>query len=171
MNRKSVWSLAVATALVFVSGSAARADETEFLRDMSGNWSGKGTVKVRTNSPTINVTCRFVSDTTSRSLALDGKCTSLAVFSRNISADLKASGNKYTGSYVGAGTGTAGLGGQRAGDTINLGITWAKEVNGDRRAQMKIEKVGDSGMRLTTLDKDPKTGESVVTSRIDLRRS
>jgi hypothetical protein len=35
---------------------------------------------------------------------------------------------------------------------------------------MTIEKVGDSGMRLTTVDTDPKTGESIVTSRIDLRR-
>ncbi|PDT26363.1 hypothetical protein CO660_28485 [Rhizobium sp. L9] len=84
---------------------------------------------------------------------------------------VRATGNRYSGSYVGAGTGTAGLGGQRAGDTINLGITSAKEVSGDRRAQMTIEKVGASGMRLTTVDTDPKTGKSVVTSRIDLRRS
>ncbi len=163
--------MAAAAALVFASGSFAHADETAFLQSMAGSWSGKGTVKVRTNSPTINVTCQFTSDTTPQSLSLDGKCTSLAIFSRAISADLKATGSQYAGSYVGAGTGTAGLGGKRAGDTINLGITWAKEVNGDRRAQMTIEKVGETGMRLTTVDTDPKTGKSIVTSRIDLRRS
>ncbi|WP_027687050.1 hypothetical protein [Rhizobium leguminosarum] len=159
------------TSLLFLSGSIAHADEAPFLKSLAGSWSGKGTVKVRVNAPTINVTCRFTSDTTAASLSLDGKCTSLAIFSRKISADLKATGNRYSGSYVGAGTGTAGLGGQRDGDTINLGITWAKEVNGDRRAQMTIEKVGASGMRLTTVGTDPKTGKSVVTSRIDLRRS
>ncbi len=162
--------MAAASALVFASGSFAHADETAFLKSIAGSWNGEGTVKVRANSPTINVTCQFTSDTTSQSLSLGGKCTSLAIFSRNISADLKATGSQYAGSYVGAGTGTAGLDGQRDGDTINLGITWAKEVNGDRRAQMTIEKVGDSGMRLTTVDTDPKTGESIVTSRIDLRR-
>lgn len=171
MMKSSVWSLAAAAALVFASGSAVHADESAFLKSMAGSWNGKGTVKVRANSPTLNVTCQFTSDTTPQSLSLDGKCTSLAIFSRVISADLKATGSQYAGSYVGAGTGTAGLGGQRAGDTINLGITWAKEVNGDRRAQMTIEKVGDTGMRLTTVDTDPKTGKSVVTSRIDLRRS
>lgn len=162
--------MAAASALVFASGSFAHADETAFLKSIAGSWNGEGTVKVRANSPTINVTCQFTSDTTPQSLSLGGKCTSLAIFSRNISADLKATGSQYAGSYVGAGTGTAGLDGQRDGDTINFGITWAKEVNGDRRAQMTIEKVGDSGMRLTTVDTDPKTGESIVTSRIDLRR-
>ncbi|TPP12019.1 hypothetical protein FJQ55_03485 [Rhizobium glycinendophyticum] len=156
-------------ALLVVTPAAA--DETAFLKSMEGSWGGRGTVKVRANSPTINVTCRFQTDTTAQSLSLDGKCTSLAVFSRNISADLKVKGSKYTGRYVGAGTGVAGLGGQRVNDTINLGITWAKAVNGDRRAQMTIEKVGASGMRLTTVDTDPRTGKSIVTSRIDLRRS
>lgn len=164
------WSMAAAAALVFASGSIARADDPAFLKSIAGSWSGKGTVKVRANSPSMNVTCSFTSATTPQSLLLDGKCTSLAIFSRAISANLKARGTQYAGSYVGAGTGTAGLGGQRAGDKINLGITWAKEVNGDRRAQMTIEKVGDTGMRLTTVDTDPKTGKSIVTSCIDLRR-
>ncbi|MFF0924418.1 hypothetical protein ACFYE8_32985 [Rhizobium leguminosarum] len=172
MNPYIAQSLSIAiSSLALFSGSIAHADEAPFLKSLAGSWNGKGTVKVRVNAPTINVTCRFKSDTTAASLSLDGKCTSLAIFSRVITADLKATGNRYSGSYVGAGTGTAGLGGQRAGDTINLGITWAKEVNGDRKAQMTIEKVGASGMRLTTVDTDPKTGKAVVTSRIDLRRS
>ncbi|MGO7815340.1 hypothetical protein ACC674_37710, partial [Rhizobium ruizarguesonis] len=80
-------------------------------------------------------------------------------------------GDTYTCSYVGAGTGTAGLGGRLEGNAISLSIRWAKEVNGDRRAQMTIEKTGASGMRLTTFDTDPATGRSVVTSRIELHRS
>jgi hypothetical protein len=167
MNR--CFSRAAVIAIATASAGGAFADETAFLKSMSGSWSGAGTVKVRVNSP-LHIKCRFTSATTPLSLSLDGKCTSLAVFSRAISADLKATGNNYSGSYIGAGTGPAGLGGHRSGDVINLGITWAKEVNGDRRAQMKIEKVGAQGMRLTTIDTDPKTGKPVVTSRIDLRR-
>jgi len=53
---------------------------------------------------------------------------------------------------------------------INLGITWAKPVNGDRKAIMTVQKNGADGMTLTTTDIDPRTGKSVVTSRIDLKR-
>ncbi|ARM92341.1 hypothetical protein RHEC894_PE00318 (plasmid) [Rhizobium sp. CIAT894] len=163
-------SIAMATASMVTAG-AAYADESAFLKTLAGSWSGNGTVKVRTNAPTIKVTCRFKSDTNAASLALIGRCTSLMIFSRVISANLKASGDSYTGSYIGAGSGTAGLGGKRNGDAINLAIRWAKEVNGDRSAEMTIKKIGASGMRLTTVDTDPATGRSVVTSRIDLRRS
>ena len=158
------------TAALAMAG-AARADETAFLKSLSGNWSGKGTVKVRVDAPTFNVTCNFKSDTSATSLALNGRCTSLAIFSRSISANLKTQGSSYSGSYVGAGTGTAGLAGKRGGDAIKLAIRWAKEVNGDRQAQMTIEKIGASGMRLTTIDTDPSSGKAVVTSRIDLHRS
>lgn len=51
-----------------------------------------------------------------------------------------------------------------------LGIRWAKEVNGDRAAQLKLEKIGDNGMRLTTTDKDPATGKNIVISEINLNR-
>ncbi len=43
--------------------------------------------------------------------------------------------------------------------------------DGDRSARLTIEKIGSDGMRLTTVDTDPKTGKSVVTSQIDLQRS
>lgn len=151
-------------------GTAAHASEAAFLQSLDGKWSGKGTVKVRTNSSPVNVTCKFDSDATETSLSLDGNCRGLVIVSRAIGADLKANGSKYSGSYVGAGTGTAGLSGTRSGNAINLDIAWAKEVNGDRKAQMTVEKVGDNGMRLTTIDVDPETGKNVVTSRINLRR-
>ena len=157
-------------ASVLSIGSAAYASETEFLQSLEGNWTGKGTVKVRADSKPMNVSCTFASDTTVDSLSLDGKCTGMVVFSRAISANLKTTGGNYRGSYVGAGTGTAGLNGKRSGNSINLGIRWAKEVNGDKVAMMSIEKVGANGMRLTTTDKHPETGASIVTSQITLKR-
>jgi hypothetical protein len=151
--------------------SAAQASEAAFLSSLDGNWSGKGTVKVRTNSSPINVTCKFDSNATESSLSLDGNCRGMVIVSRAIGADLKVKGSKYSGSYIGAGTGTAGLSGSRSGNAINLGIRWAKEVNGDRKARMTVEKIGENGMKLTTVDVDPETGKNVVTSQIDLRRS
>jgi hypothetical protein len=62
------------------------------------------------------------------------------------------------------------LKGVRTGSAVDLGITWAKPVNGDRKARMTVEKNGANGMTIITTDVDPKTGESVVTSRIDLKR-
>ncbi len=59
---------------------------------------------------------------------------------------------------------------KRSGNAIKLAILWAKEVNGDRSARMTIEKIGSNGMRLTTIDTDPKTGKGIVTSQINLRR-
>ena len=158
-------------AYVLFVGSAAHADEADFLNSLDGNWSGKGTVKVRTNSSPISVTCNFDSDATESSLSLDGNCRGMVIVSRAIGADLKVKGSKYSGSYVGAGTGTAGLSGSRTGNAINLGIRWAKDVNGDRNARMTVEKVGENGMTLTTVDVDPETGKNVVTSQIKLRRS
>jgi hypothetical protein len=155
--------------LITASG-AAHADEADFLSSLQGNFSGKGTVKVTTDAPTVNVSCTFNSDATSTSLSLDGNCRGLVVVTRAISADLKANGAKYTGVYVGSRTGPAQLAGSRSGNAINLGISWATEVNGDRKARLTVEKTSGDGMRLTVTDVDPKTGKSVVTSRIDLQR-
>lgn len=149
---------------------AAHSNESAFLRSLDGNWTGKGSVKVRIGAPTIRVSCKFTSAATDASLSLDGNCRGLLVFSRHISARLKADGARYSGSYVGAGTGPAGLTGVRTGSAINLGIAWAKVVNGDRQARMTVEKNGEDGMTLTTTDTDPKTGKAVVTSRIELKR-
>ena len=168
MNKNLTRLVLLGCALSFIS--AARTQETDFLESLAGKWSGKGMVKVRVNASPMTISCKFASDASASSLSLDGICTGMLVFSRVIGAHLTADGDKYTGSYTGAGTGPAGLTGKRSGDAIDLGIHWAKDVNGDREAQMKIEKIGADGMRLTTVDTDPKTGKSVLTSQIDLSR-
>ncbi|RWM29294.1 hypothetical protein [Mesorhizobium sp.] len=149
----------------------ARADDADFLRSFQGSFAGDGTFKVSASAPTVNISCTFKSGATSTSLSLDGKCRGLILMTRAISADLKANGAGYTGVYVGSRTGPAQLNGSREGNALNLGIRWAKEVNGDRKAQLTVEKTGRDGMRLTVTDTDPKTGKTMVTSRIDLRRT
>ncbi|CAN7219957.1 hypothetical protein LJR231_000697 [Phyllobacterium sp. LjRoot231] len=149
----------------------ARADEAAFLQSLEGKWAGKGAVRVRTNSPAMTVSCAFDSSTTRSSLTLEGNCTGLIVISRALGVNLKSTGGKYIGSYTGAGTGVARLAGSRRGNAIYLGIRWAKNVNGDRSAQITLQKVGDNGMMLTTTDVDPQSGNSVVTSEINLLRN
>lgn len=167
---RSFAQFVLAGCLLAASG-AAHADEGKFLQSFQGNFAGKGIVKVTTEAPTVNVSCTFKSNATSTSLSLDGNCRGLVMVTRAISAELTSSGAKYSGTYVGSRTGPAQLNGSRSGNAINLGIRWAKAVNGDRKAQMKVEKRGENGMRLTVTDTDPKTGKSVVTSRIDLQRT
>jgi hypothetical protein len=166
---KSVVGLLIAAFLL--SATTAHADEAGFLRSLQGKFAGKGTVRIRTNSPVMNISCTFKSDTTDNSLSLDGSCRAMMIMTRPIRADLTTSGATYSGTYVGSKSGPATLSGSRTGDAINLNIRWAKIVNGDRDAQMTVEKIGADAMRLTVTDVDPKTGKTVVTSRIDLNRT
>ncbi|QND60502.1 hypothetical protein [Mesorhizobium huakuii] len=156
-------------AMLCIAGSAQAADGA-FLKSFAGSWVGKGTVKTDADSKPIKINCKFASNATDSSLSLDGKCTGYVVFSRAIGADVKTNGKTYTGTYTGSSTGPAGLSGNRSGNALVLGIHWAKEVNGDRAAQLRLEKVGDDGMRLTTIDKDPATGKNIVISQINLSR-
>ena len=161
-------SLVIAAALSF--GGAAHAADAEFLKSLDGNWVGKGSVKPEADSSPISVNCKFASDTTDTAMSLDGKCTGLVVVSRAIGADIRTDGKSYKGTYIGSSTGPAGLSGKRSGNALNLAIRWASDVNGDRSARLRLEKVGDNGMRLTTTDSDPATGKSIVISEINLRR-
>jgi hypothetical protein len=169
-ERTGIMRLFLATAMLSY-GAFAHAGEAEFLKSMDGSWTGEGTARIRVNSFPMSVSCKFSSDSTESSLSLQGRCTGFLGFSRAIGAVIKSNGTTYRGSYVGAGTGTAGLSGKRSDNSLELTIRWAKMVNGDRSAKMTIEKVGSNGMRLITVDNDPKTGKSVVTSEITLRRA
>lgn len=150
--------------------SAAPAAEGDFLGTLAGNWSGKGTVLTRIGASPINVTCNFASTAGTSTLSMQGNCRGMLVVQRSISADLKASGSRYSGTYVGPAGQPSALSGSRQGNAINLGVRWAKETNGDRTANMTIERIGSDRLRLQTVDNDPSSGKQVVTSRIDLSR-
>jgi hypothetical protein len=150
--------------------SLAAADESSFLQSLQGKWTGKGTVVRRIGTSPINVTCTFALVATGPSLSMRGNCRGLLVISRAISADLRVSGARYNGIYVGPSGGRSGLSGQRQGNTIDLAVRWAKEVNGDRTANMAIQKIAGNSLNLRTIDRDPRTGKSVITSDIALRR-
>lgn len=132
---------ALVAAALLCAVPATQAQEAAFLNSLNGSFQGTGTVKVRTNASPVNVNCTFTSTATATSLNLNGRCRGLVVVSRAISARLKATGGRYSGSYVGAGTGPAGLSGRRAGNSINLGVRWAKNVNGDRKAQLSATRI------------------------------
>lgn len=163
-------ALGMLIAVSCVSVSPAFADDAAFLASFAGSWTGKGEFRVSANASPVPVSCSFDAETSATSLSLDGKCRAMVVMSRKIGVMLKTDGEGVSGSYIGSTTGPAGLSGRREGSAFDLSIRWAKAVNGDREAQMKVEKVGEDGMKLITTDVDPETGQPVVTGEITLSR-
>lgn len=167
---RDMWRWLLMALFAAAPASGARADEDAFLKSLDGNWAGGGMVRIRTNLSPVNVSCNFNSEANGLALSMEGVCRGMLIISRNIDAQLRYSGSTYSGSYLGPRGGRAGLNGSRRGDAINLTIRWAKEVNGDRSADLILRKIGANGMQLTTMDVDPASGKRVVTSEINLKR-
>ena len=149
---------------------ASASEETAFLKSLEGNWAGSGTVKPRIGSAPIGVRCSFETRENADALSMQGTCRGMILISRSIGADIKVDGTRYSGVYIGPAGGRSALSGSRQGEAINLAIRWANEVNGDRNANLTVERVGSTGMVLKTVDTDPASGEAVVTSEINLQR-
>lgn len=148
----------------------ALADESAFLKSIAGKWSGQGTVITKIGSPPLNVTCTFGSRARGQSLTMAGQCRGLVVVRRSVSADIRVNGTRYSGTYVGPSGRPARLSGARNGNAINFSVRWSRDVNGDRMAQMSIQRIGNTVLQLQTVDKDLTTGRNVVTSDIRLNR-
>lgn len=166
---RSFLASAAFTAFAFSPGLALAA-EGDFLKTLAGDWSGNGTVLTRIGGSPIDVTCSFTTTAGATTLSMQGTCRGLLVVRRSISADLRASDRGYRGTYVGPSGQPSVLSGNRRGNAINLGVRWARVINGDRTANMSIEKIGTDRLRLQTIDRDLSSGKSVVTSRIELSR-
>ena len=158
-----------AIALMFCLPGVSQAAEAEYLKSISGNWSGKGMVLTKIGGSKVNVSCNLQVASGAASLSMKGRCRGLLV-SRGFSADVKTSGSRYSGTYRGPSGQPSSLSGSRRGDNVNLAVTWARVINGDRNANMTIEKLGTNGLRLRTIDTEVGTGRSVVTSSIEFTR-
>lgn len=162
--------LCLAGALASLIAAPALADERAFLESLEGDWSGKGTVVLKIGSNPINVKCRFGSKADVSAFSMNGQCRGLLVVSRAVSASLQTDGKGYTGTYTGPSGRPSKLSGSRSGNAINLLVRWSRDINGDRVARLTIEKIGERGLRLRTLDRNPGDGGTVVTSDIRLTR-
>lgn len=102
--------------------------------------------------------------------AMDGSCRALVVVTRTFTARVKAMGTSYSGTYVGVSGKPSTLQGSRNSNTINLDVTWAAVEYGDKKALMTIQRVGADGLRIQTVDRDPQSGKSIVTTDLKLKR-
>lgn len=165
------WRYTAVTALFWMVTGGAYADEAPFLQSLVGDWRGGGMMKRTTSSSPVNLSCTFKTEASGEALSMKGICRGMIVVTRAVSANIKANGAQYAGSYVGPSGGVSGLRGTRNGDAINLAVHWSKVINGDRSASMTIQRVDADAIRIRTVDMDPASGQQVVTSDLNLRRN
>lgn len=164
-----VLPLALLTSIMLVP-VAAMATEADFLKSIEGQWSGGGTALTKIGGNNVSVNCKMKSSADDVNFAMDGSCRALVVVTRRFTARVKATGTSYSGTYVGVSGKPSTLQGSRNADTLNLNVTWAAVEYGDNKAVMTIQKIGATGLRIQTVDKDPKTGKSIVTTDLRLKR-
>jgi hypothetical protein len=168
---RTVVLTAAILAICFPSASLAQGGEADFLERLEGRWSGSGSVRLRASAPARKVTCVLSAEAHAGALSMQGDCRALVIASRRVGARIKVEGERYSGTYTGPEGTTSLLSGRRSGNRLNLSVRWAKQVNGDRKARMEIASLSNRRMRLMTIDTDPKTGEAIVTSNIELARN
>lgn len=133
---------------------AATQQEEAFVQRFDGSWRGSGMVQENFESSTHKISCSMRGEGQGTAIRVDGSCRAAVIFTRKIGASVRYDPNSglYTGTYIGSPTGPAQLAGKRQGDVINLKVTWAKPINGDRDAQITIVNNG-SGLRIVMTDK------------------
>jgi hypothetical protein len=141
------------------------AEEENYIARFSGTWAGKGTAII--DAHPIPVNCKVNGGAAGANrISVSGDCSAAVIFGQPISVDLTfdpASG-LYKGTYVGDRVGPAKVSGKRKGNVVNFIITWPKPVNGDTRADMKIENTGSGVLRITVTDNQVPGGQYMQSS-------
>ena len=147
--KRIFFAAALSSALLI---SAAHAASTSFFDDLSGSWSGSGQAYV-TRFGEVTAKCRLAVTGAETRVAMHGSCGML-VFRQSLGLTIKhTGGNRYVGTYTGSKTGPAKLEGTLQGDRLVMNITWGGLVNGDRTAQMVLERTGANSFAQTVNDK------------------
>ena len=146
---------------------SAHAAQTKFFDNLSGSWSGSGQAYV-TKYGDISANCRVAITGAETEVAMNGSCGML-VFRQALGLSIRnVGGNKYVGTYTGSKTGPARLAGTLQGDRLVMTIKWGGLVNGDRTAQMVLQRTGpDSFAQIVN---DTVEGKKRSTSRFAFKR-
>jgi hypothetical protein len=131
--------------------STAHAASNNFFDNLSGTWSGSGKAYLSKYGE-ISAKCRVAITGAETRVAMNGSCGML-VFQRALGLSIRsAGGNRYVGTYTGSSTGPAKLVGTLRGDRLLMTINWGGLVNGDRTAQMVLERTGPNSFAQTVND-------------------
>jgi hypothetical protein len=136
--KRALLAAALSIALLIPATQAA---PPKFFDNLSGSWSGSGQAYLSKYGE-ISAKCRVAIAGAATEVAMKGSCGKL-VFQRSLGLSIRnAGGNKYVGTYTGSATGPARLEGTLRGDRLVMTIKWGGLVNGDRTAQMVLERTG-----------------------------
>jgi hypothetical protein len=164
-SMKHIFLATVLSSTLLVSTAQAASDT--FFENLSGSWSGSGQAYLSKYGE-VSANCRVAITGAETRVALNGGCGML-VFQRALGLSLmKAGGNRYVGTYTGSATGPARLDGTLRGNRLMMTIKWGGQVNGDRTAQMVLQRTGPNSFAQTV--NDTVEGKSRSTSSFAFRR-
>lgn len=147
--KRALLAAAFSVALLVPTAQAAGPG---FFDNLSGSWSGSGQAYV-TKYGDISANCRVAINGGEAKVAMNGSCGML-VFRQALGLSIRnAGGNKYVGTYTGSKTGPATLAGTLQGDRLVMTIKWGGLVNGDRTAQMVLQRTGPNSFAQTVNDR------------------
>ena len=148
--------------------SPAHAASNTFFNNLTGTWSGSGKAYLSKYGE-ISASCRVAITGAETRVAMNGSC-GLLVFQRALGLSIRsAGGNRYVGTYTGSSTGPAKLEGSLRGDRLVMTIKWGGLVNGDRTAQMVLQRTGPNSFAQTVNDRVE--GKNRSTSRFAFVRT
>jgi hypothetical protein len=148
--------------------STAHAAPKTFFDNLSGSWSGSGKAYLSKYGE-VSANCRVAIAGTETRIAMTGSCGML-VFRRALGLSIRnAGGNRYVGTYTGSTTGPAKLDGALRGDRLVMTIKWGAPVNGDRTAQMVLQRTGPNSF--VQIVNDSVEGKKRSTSRFAFVRA
>ena len=164
-SMKRIFLAAALSSTLLISTAQAASDT--FFDNLSGSWSGSGQAYLSKYGE-VSANCRVAITGAETRVAMNGSCGML-VFQRALGLSLRnAGGNRYVGTYTGSATGPARLDGTLRGNRLVMTIKWGGLVNGDRTAQMVLQRTGPNSFAQTV--NDTVEGKSRSTSSFAFRR-
>jgi hypothetical protein len=148
--------------------AAALADDA-LLAKLVGDWTGRGTIKLKPDSAPERVFCKVTNTLLEDGRTLDqkGRC-SLASSSGRIDGEIKAAGGgRYSGTLASlASRGPATLAGTGTASRLDLDASFVDALTGQPDTSVTTIELVSGGYRLTTVRKNPATGASYPSSTI-----
>lgn len=163
--------------LLFACGGSigAAAEKAEMqgvgLVAMSGDWQAVGTARRRPDEGAVGLRCKISTRSDSGGFSMGGQCRALLIFVNRIETELRRHGDRYVGRFSGSPSGPATLAGRLRGHSLDLDVTWPRDVHGDRSATMRIDFIGRDAFRMVMRDRSPKTGEIVTMTDLHFSRA
>ncbi|HVY20891.1 MAG TPA: hypothetical protein VHA70_12565 [Bauldia sp.] len=160
---------AILAAMLAVTAQLAAHADDAVLAKLVGEWTGRGTMQLKPDAAPERVYCKITNTISPDGKTLDqkGRC-SLASSSGRVDGEIVLSGDgKYTGTLASlASRGPAALTGTGSASRVVLDASFVDALTGNPDTSVNTIEVFADGYRLTTVRKNPQTGEAYTSSTI-----